>query len=327
MSLALITLDQILIILIIIVIGVVCYKIKLIDPETNNKLTNILLMLVNPLVVFISYQREFSMKLLNGLLISSLLAVFTHFFSIFITSFIFKEKKSLKMVEDEEQARNQKEVFNHTVERFSVIYTNCSFMGIPLVNGIFGSEGVFYVTAYITVWNIFLWTHGVMLMDREARKEELNLMEVIKKLASPTILAIIIGIFFFLFNIRIPSVLFKSLEYIGDLNTPFAMLIAGVTIGQANIINALKKPRMYLLVFVRLILIPLVLLLIYSRIPIDEIVVITSVIMAACPTAAMSILFSIRYNRNSIYAAEIFGITTVLSSITIPFIILIAGLL
>lgn len=309
MSLALITLEQILIILIIIVIGVICYKVKLIDPETNNKLTNILLMLVNPLVVFISYQRDFSMKLLNGLLISSLLAVFTHFFSIFITGW------------------NQKEVFDHTVERFSVIYTNCSFMGIPLVNGIFGSEGVFYVTAYITVWNIFLWTHGVMLMDRDARKEELNLVEIIKKLASPTILAIIIGVFFFLFNIRIPSVLFKSLEYIGDLNTPFAMLIAGVTIGQANIINAFKKPRIYLLVLVRLLLIPLVLLLIYSRLPIDEIVVITSVIMAACPTAAMSILFSIRYNRNSIYAAEIFGITTVLSSITIPFIILIAGML
>jgi predicted permease len=66
MSLANIAMNQILEMFIIIFIGVICFKTKLIDEATNKKLSNILLLLVNPLIIFVSYQQEFSSKLLNG---------------------------------------------------------------------------------------------------------------------------------------------------------------------------------------------------------------------------------------------------------------------
>ena len=92
MSTSIITFNQILIIFIIIAIGIVCYKIKLIDDETNNKLSSILLLLVNPMVIFVSYQREFKRELLEGLLISLLLSTVTHVVSILISYFLIKKK-------------------------------------------------------------------------------------------------------------------------------------------------------------------------------------------------------------------------------------------
>lgn len=43
-------------------------------------------------------------------------------------------------------------------------------MGIPLVSSVFGNEGVFFLTGYITMMNIFMWTHGVVVMNGGEKK-------------------------------------------------------------------------------------------------------------------------------------------------------------
>jgi len=57
MSLAFTAFNQIMIMFFIIIVGVICYKTKLIDKDANKKLADLVLMVVNPLVIFISYQR------------------------------------------------------------------------------------------------------------------------------------------------------------------------------------------------------------------------------------------------------------------------------
>src|SRR5690554_1474967 len=319
MSLAATVFEQVLVILAIIFIGVICYKIKLIDEVSSEKLNNILLYLVLPIVILVSYQREFSMELFNGLLVSFLLALITHLLSIGISYLFFRRKKTVMVRDADDVSKETVDNPDYLVERYSVIYSNCAFMGIPLINGIFGYEGVFYATAYITIWNIFTWTHGVILMDKDDSNKK-DFKSILSKLKSPTIAAIIIGLILFLLQIKLPRTVLTAFEYISNLNTPFAMLIAGVTIGQTEIIKTIKKVRIYAIALFRLILIPIVLLIIYSFFPISEIVLITSIVLAAAPTATMAILLSIRYKQNSIYAAEIFAITTILSSITLPLI-------
>lgn len=325
MSLSGILVNQILVILIIIIIGVICYRTKLIDDKTNSKLSDILLTLVNPVVIFVSYQRDFSMDLLEGLLISLLLSVVTHIVSIIISYIIILKKRKKTIIIDGVKVKKYLDNEDVEVERFSSIYANVGFMGIPLVNGIFGSEGVFYVTASLTVFNIFVWTHGVIMMSGS---RNMKFKEIIKKLTSPTIIAIILGLLFFILQIRVPEVMYDALSYIANINTPFAMLIAGVTIGKTNIIQVLtKKLRIYYISFLRLLLIPLVILFMYIWLPINDMVKITAILMASTPTATMCTLFAIKYDKNSVLAAEIFAICTLLSVITIPIIIKIAEIL
>ena len=75
-----------------------------------------------------------------------------------------------------------------SLERFSAVYSNCGFIGIPLIRGIYGDEGVLYLTAYITLFNILVWTHGYMTM-----KESHELKTFFKSLRSPSVAAVFIG--------------------------------------------------------------------------------------------------------------------------------------
>ncbi len=296
MSLANIALNQILGMFIIIFIGIVSYKVKLIDEDTNKKLSNILLNLVLPLVIFVSYQRDSSPSLLKGLFISLVLAFATHIIGILISTLLIHRNRS-----------------DGIIERFACIYSNCAFMGIPIVSGIFGTEGVFYITAYMTAFNIFVWTHGVIMMTGRQEPKAMA-----KTLVSPTILAIILGMVFFVLQIRIPNIVFESLNSIASVNTPFAMLIAGVTIGQTNSMKLFGKLRIYYVAFIKLLLIPIILLFLYSRFSMDKTVLTTAILAAACPTAATGTLFALRYDKNALYASEIFAITSLLSMLTIP---------
>jgi predicted permease len=325
MSISGILFEQTIVIFIIIIIGVICYKTNLIDDATNSKLSSILLMLVNPLLIFMSYQRDLSKDLLGGLLISFLLAIVTHIVAITISYIFLRRKKRKIIIVDGIRIKKYVDNEDVAVERLSSSYANMGFFGLPLVNSIYGSEGVFYVTAYVTVFNILIWTHGVIMMSGS---KDLKFKDILKKLMTPTILAIILGLLFFVLQIRIPNVMHQSFGYIANINTPFAMLIAGVSVGKTNIFKLFTQNlRMYYSVFLKLLLIPFALVLLYVWLPIDDMVKMIAIIMAATPTSTIGTLFTIKYNKNSELSAQIFAVTTLLCVITIPIIIKITELL
>ena len=307
MSLAATAFHQITIMFLIILIGIFCYRIKMIDNITNRKLSDIVLMLVNPIVILVSYQREFDSTLLTGLLISLVMAIVTHIFGIVISRVIIRGNKHRE---------------DQIIERFAVIYSNCGFIGIPMAGGLFGSEGVFYITAYMTIFNLLIWTHGVIIMTGKT-----SVKSVRKALLSPSVIATIVGFLLFVTRIILPEVITDTLSYIGNMNTPLAMLVAGVTIAQTDIRKLLFKPRIYYISFVKLLLIPIAMLLVYRMFELPSLVLLTSVLAAACPTAVTVNLFSLRYDKNYLYASEIFAISTISSMITIPFVMYIANLI
>lgn len=321
MSISSIALNQIIVMFIIMIIGFICYKVKLIDEETNKKMSNILLMLVNPLIILVSYQRDFTKELFNGLLISLLLGIITHLIAILVSYVLLRKKPIFNKNNSGNEGEQQKNQ-DVSIERFSAIYSNCAFMGIPLVNGIFGSEGVFYLTAYMTVFNILVWTHGIVMIAGKQDKKS-----TIKMLLSPTIFATIFGFLLFIIQIKFPSNLLEAFTYISNINTPLAMIIAGVTIGQTNIIKAFGKLRLYYTAIIKLLIIPILLLLLYSRFPIDKTVLITSILAVSCPTAATGTLFALRFDKNALYASELFAITTIFSLGFIPLIMAISELI
>jgi len=305
MSLAYAAFNQILIMFFIIIIGAVCYKLKLIDAESNKRLADLVLMLVNPFVIFISYQREFDDKLARGLLISLLLSLITHVFAIILATLILRNKKNKQKV---------------ILERFATAYSNCGFIGIPLVNGIFGSEGVFYLTAYMTIFNLVVWTHGAITVSGKS-----DIRSVLKALLSPSVIATVSGFIFFILRIKLPQPLHDAINYIGEMNTPMAMMVAGATIAQTDIKKLLTKWRVYYVAFLKLLLVPVSILLVFSLFEIPRIVLLTVVLAAACPTAATINLFALRFDKDYKYASEMFAVTTILCSLTIPLVMLVAN--
>lgn len=296
-------LNQTIIMLLLIMVGVICSKTKIISRETNKQLSTFVLQVVNPVLILMSFQTEYRSELARNLIITFGLSVLA--FAVMIGASILFVRKG----EGRETA----------VERFAATYSNCAFMGIPLLNALFGAEGVFYLTAFITVFNFFVWTHGVILLSGER-----DFRQVVKVFYSPTIIAIALGIIMFFARIRIPSVPAQALQFIANINTPMAMIVSGVTMADTNVLKLLKKPGIYYISILKLLVIPIILVVVLSLFNIDEKVRLTVVIAASAPPAAMGTLLSIKYGRNSLYASEIFTAGTILSIATLPIVVKIA---
>lgn len=304
MDLALITIEKITGMFLIMMTGVAAYHWRILDSYSNKRLSGLLLNVVAPATLFMSYQIEFQPERLKGLLITLALSLASYVWVLILINFLIPLKKG------EDAA----------IEQLAVIYSNCGFIGIPLVNGILGTEGVFYLTAYITALNLMIWSHGQAVIRGMVDGKRL-----VKNFIQPCTVAIGLGILFYVLRIRIPEVGASPLTMVGDMNTPMAMLVAGCSLAESNLVEVLKEKRIYWICFLKLLLIPAVSILILSRIPVEKIYIMTIITAISCPTAATGSMFAIQYNKNSQYASELFTMATVLSLLTIPLMILLAG--
>ena len=288
--------------LVIFICGFIVYKVHLIDAPAVSKLSNLLLMFISPLLIFESYQIDFDKTLLQGLLWSLLGSAICFAAVIFLSEFIFPQKDG-----------------HSSIEKMATVYSNCGFIGIPLADGVLGAEGVFYATAFNAMFNLMLWTHGVLIMNRACgRSSRLINPENLKNLITPPIIAIFLGILCFVFQLRLPSLINEPLDIIGDMNTPIAMMVAGANLAQSEFLKSLRNLRIYFVCAVKLLLFPLISLLILWALPLSFNVAFTLFLCISCPTGAVSIMFADRYDQDAPYASEIFVISTVLCVITIP---------
>ncbi len=294
-----IVLNQTIVMLILMIAGVICRKTGIISENSNRELSSFVLKFVNPVMVFMSYQTEYDSRLVKNLLICFAISAILFLVSIVLSYVLIRDKKGRET----------------EIERFSAIYSNCGFMGIPLVKAMFGMEGVFYLTAFITVFNLVVWTHGIILISGEK-----NFKQVVKVFYSPVIISIALGLVFFFCRITLPEIISRSLEYISELNTPLAMIVSGITMAGTNLKDLVKNFNIYRVCLIKLIIIPVIAVLALSPFDMDEKVRLTAIVALSAPPAAMCTLQCIRYGKNSLYASEIFTAGTILSVITLPII-------
>lgn len=298
---SLIVLKKIIEMFIILLVGVIIYKAKIINDVSTKHLSNVLLLLVSPLLIIQSYQIDFNRELLQGLIWAFAASFLTFLFMIVASEFLCHGDRN-----------------RSSVEKIAVSYSNSGFIGIPLISGVLGDKGVFYMTAYITVFNLLLWTHGIILMG-----DNDGLKGAWKNFLSPAILSIVIGIILFLFQLRLPQFIENPLESCFNEYAPWNDC-RGSKLAQGNILKSLKSKRLYYLSFIKLIVYPLAGLVVLWLLPLEFEVAFTVFIALACPAGASVIMFAQRYDRDAYYASEIFVITTLLSVVTIPLLSIVA---
>lgn len=296
---------QAVIMFILLAVGYALRKFNWLSENTTKQLSNVAISVINPIVIFNAYQTDFDPKLLSGLLIAFALSAVSHALLVLFANIVIKKEK--KRAE---------------VERFAIVYSNCAFMGIPLIESAFGSEGVFYLTGYITVFNIMLWTHGQISMRGQSGSA---LKSLLKALRSPAVLATAAGLVFFFTGFRLPAVVQQPLNYLGAMNTPIAMIVSGCAIAQAGLSRGFKNPRVYFVQSFKLIIVPIVLAAAFAPLAllgVQPLVINTVLLAAAAPTASATIMFAYKFGRDAEYAGGHFALSTLASVVTMPIILL-----
>jgi hypothetical protein len=189
-------------------------------------------------------------------------------------------------------------------------------MGIPLISAVLPDKGVFYASAFLAVFNFFIWTHGVAIISGKMSPKE-----ILKVFKSPPIIGIILGLLMFLTSFSLPEVVGSTVGYIADLNTPLAMIVTGIYIARSNLLSAFIDKKIYIVSFARLIVIPLILIGIFMFVSPDgsnKTIIMANILASACPTAATTLLVATKYRVGPEHASKIIAATAVFSIITLP---------
>ena len=282
--------------LLLIVIGYFTVKKGMFTKESLGSITSFLLYIVTPCLLVSSFLSAEPGKL-DGW--TMLLAVVLPALSIVISiavSYLFFRREPLG---------------RRRVLRFSTVFCNVGFMGIPLVEGIVGSEGVLYGSFFIAVFNIFCWTYGYVMMG--GGKVRLKAL-----LLNPGIIGIAIGLPLYLLNVPVPALIERPVELLSALNTPLAMIVVGGYIAQVKLRAFVSDLAVYKMAVLRLVVAPLLYLALVWLLRPDETLLMSTVIQAATPVAANCVLFAVQFGSDAELASKSVAVSTALSVVTIP---------
>lgn len=287
---------EVAVILILIVIGYFTVKKGMFTKESLGSITSFLLYIVTPCLIVSSFLSAESGKL-DGwtLLLAAVLPALSIVISIALSYLFFRREPSGR----------------RRVLRFSMIFCNVGFMGIPLVEGIVGSEGVLYGSFFIAVFNIFCWTYGYVMMG--GGKVRLKAL-----LLNPGVIGLVIGLPLYLLDVPVPALFVEPVELISALNTPLAMIVVGGYIAQVKLRAFVSDLAVYKMAVLRLVVAPLLYLALVWLLRPDETLLMSTVIQAATPVAANCVLFAVQYDSDAELASKSVAVSTALSVVTIP---------
>lgn len=285
--------------------GFIFAKAFKVDEDQRKFLSKLLLYFINPSVIINSFNKEFDGGKLKQLLFVAALALVVHGIMILVGLLSSKDQ----------------------IDRLGIAFTNCGFIGIPLIRGVFGDEGVFYLMGYLVIFNLLIWTYGYHQLSGTA-----NFKKII---TNPNIIAVALGIVLYCMPFTLPQVLATPLSMISDLNTAVSMIVIGVLIASFN--SAEGKEYIWKITkfsILRLLICSFictfVLLGIYKicgNFPDVRMLIFVVMICLSCPVATTIPGLACVFDKNASYASLIVSVTSLLCIVTLPLMVAFAELI
>ena len=204
---------------------------------------------------------------------------------------------------------------DRNVAWLSVFFMNNVFIGFPVVEALFGGEAIFCASLSNLPFNLLLYTVGVAYLQAGEGRGRVKLREVFSIPLVATLLAIVL----FLFQVPVPELVVDTCKTLGAATVPVSMIIVGISLSHVPIREALLDGKAYAVSLVKLILCPLVTWAVL-RLFLDpgSLIFGVLVVIAACPSAAMITILSVRFGADDTLASKIKFLSTVLSAVTLP---------
>ena len=283
----------------LVLIGFLIRKLGILNPVLNKGLSDFLLYVTLPFSIITSFNIPFSRTMLYNAGIVLLISLMVHFFAIFISKFRF-----LKYPPNANK-----------VLRTATIFSNCGFMGFPILYGIYGTQGIFYGSFYVLTFNILIWTVGVMIFTGQKK------VGALKQTLNPAVLAVVVGLFFFTFSIKLPTPVYKTLEMVGSMTTPLSMIIIGSLLSELKISKVFTGFSIFYVSGIRLLILPLIVIFFSTLFGVKGIVLGVPALATAMPVGALVAIFAEKHGADALLASRAVFLSTFLSVFTIPTVI------
>lgn len=304
MHISLLLMNQIIQLFIMIFMGFIIVKAKLLKAEDSKILSVIVLYLVIPCVIINAFQVDYTPQTVKGLLIALAGSVMTQVILLIVVSILGR-------------------VFHlNEVEVASIYYSNSGNLIVPIVTFILGKERVLYGCVFMSVQLVFIWTHCKKIISREStydwRKIVLNI----------NMISIAIGIILFLTRIHLPAIINNTLSAVGSMIGPASMIVTGMLFAGMNFKQIFANKRVYFVSFFRLIIVPVIALFLIKCSQLSTfssngnklmMIVFLAIITPSASTVTQMCQV---YGNDSQYASAINVVTTLLAIVTMPLMVM-----
>lgn len=280
-------------------IGVYARKKDILSKEASKSLSNLLTNITLPCLLISSFNYSYSQDMISKAKVMFIYSIIVHILLIFISKILtFKYAEGSKKV-----------------LRFAIIFSNCGFMGYPVLEGLFGKIGIFYGAIFNIPFNIFMFSVGVMIYT--GKKDIKTLKDV---LVNPAMIATFLGLVMFIFSIKLPYAIFNTASLVGAMTTPLSMIIVGAMLSEVKLKDIFSGTLVYYASFLRLIVVPFITLGVLKLLNADKLLIQIAVLIEAMPAAVLASVLAEKYGADTILASRSIFITTIISMVTIPFI-------
>ncbi len=285
--------------LIVLIIGFIIKKKKMITSEQQKGLSEILINVILPATIIKSFiSNETSLKeVFSDGLIMLLICLSIQVILLIVTPLLFKKIEKSK---------------SHVME-YGLLVSNSAFMGIPVIEYIYGSQAVMYASIYMIPMRFIMWTIGLSLFtDSVDFKSSLK-----KTLLHPCIVSVFIGILIMIFNIKFPLAVTETVLLISKSSNCISMLAIGAILADCEWHKLLDFPTV-VYTSLRLIILPLTVYFVLNLLNIDNLLISISVLLTAMPCSCTCAILAQKYDYDYKFAAKLVLVTSLLSIITIP---------
>lgn len=287
----------------LLILGFILFKCHIFDEYTNKKISALIVNVASPMLIISSIAGvEGSNKSIVFLMIGAGILMYIGFIILGkIINRIFPFPKK-----------------DWPVYECMVVFANTGFMGYPVLLDVFGQEAVFYASLIHMAFNFFVYTYAIMCLTKGDDSEfKLNF----KQILTPGIILIFVGIFIYLFDIQLPSVLMDTINSVGSLTAPLSMMMIGSSLAVYPIKDSFTDWRSYVFAFVRLMIVPFVTMIMCRLLHIDAYYANITIITNAMPVGSMVLMLATQYNANVKIVTRNIVVSTLLSVITIPIVV------
>lgn len=279
-------------------IGIFCRKKKIITDTGVGSFSRFALDIALPCTIFQSFMIELTAENFRIAMILLLISAGTCALSLVIGSLLFRKAPAAQQ----------------GVMRYSVLISNCTFVGLPLMSGLCGPMGVFYTSIFVIPNRFFMWSAGVWMFS----KERAHWRKTGKRIfLNPCMIACYLGTLCFIGRIKMPGTIGSILGSISACTAPLSMITIGAILADVRIRDVFSRKAWEISVC-RLILLPVMVWGILYFLHASDLVIMVSVLMTGMPLANTVILLARQYGGDVDLAGGATLLSVLLSMVTIP---------
>jgi len=286
---------------IIILVGFTAVKTGYLDVKIKDSISKLIVKIVLPCLIISSVSsREIESGVLTDILVVFLMSVFclaVLYLVGVLTAKLFKIPA--------ETAK---------VHKLLTCLGNVSFVGYPVITAMYGEDGFFYAIVYWLVNDMFLWTAGVFTLEGGNKKGA-----ALKKLINPNTIAFAVAILMLSFGIKLPPLIFDTVNEMGSLTVCLSMIFIGMALADVDIRHAVRKWWIFVIAPIKMIILPILFIYIFKAFGIREIILGAVVLEAAMPVQTVLSILANESGADFEYAACGMFVTTLLCLLTLPF--------